>query len=112
MAIKINLPELRARAGRLSLSDLSGMTGVTVANLSRLDRNLCQRIDLDTLSKLCEALKCSPGDLLTYVPGPQQDLKPSVRKRKQADTSAAIALGEEEAFEALLRKSGLLTDGD
>lgn len=111
MAIKINLPELRARAGRLSLSDLSGKTGITVANLSRLDRNLCQRIDLDTLSKLCEALKCSPGDLLTYVPGPQLDLKPSVKKRNQADASAGITSGDED-IEALLRKSGLLADGD
>ncbi len=86
MAIKINLPELRARAGRLSLSDLSGKTGITVANLSRLDRNLCQRIDLDTLSKLCEALNCSPGDLLTYLPGPQQDLKPPVKRRRQEES--------------------------
>lgn len=103
MAIKINLPELRARAGRLSLSDLSAKTGITVANLSRLDRNLCQRIDLDSLSKLCEALDCTPGDLLTHVPGPQQALKPPVKKREPADSRASVEAETDEDINELLR---------
>lgn len=68
MAIKSKLPELRAKHGRLSLRELSVRTGITAANLSKLDRSLTTRVDLGTLDKLCDFFKVSPGDLLEHVP--------------------------------------------
>ncbi len=62
-AIKINLDLLLVKR-KMSLTELSEKVGITLANLSILKRGKAKAIRFSTLIALCEALKCTPGDLL------------------------------------------------
>ena len=44
--------------------DLASEIGMTEANLSLLKSGKVKGVRFDTLAKLCEALDCTPGDLL------------------------------------------------
>ena len=45
--------------------DLSSQVGVTVANLSILKNGHAHAIRFSTLTAICDALDCQPGQLLT-----------------------------------------------
>jgi len=53
---------------RMKLKDLAQATGLAVNNLSILKTNKARAIRFSTLNSLCKALKCTPGDLIEYVP--------------------------------------------
>jgi len=67
MSIKINLDLMMVRRG-VSLTELSGRVGITLANLSILKNNKARAVRLSTLDALCTALDCQPGDLLAHEP--------------------------------------------
>ena len=54
----------------LTLVQLAGLTGVTVANLSVLKNGRARAIRFSTLTAICDALDCQPGDLLAVEPPP------------------------------------------
>lgn len=47
--------------------DVAGEIGMTEANLSLLKSGKVKGVRFDTLIRLCDALSCTPGDLLEYV---------------------------------------------
>lgn len=51
---------------KMSLTELSEKVGITLANLSILKTGKARAVRVDTLNKLCAALECQPGDLLSY----------------------------------------------
>jgi putative transcriptional regulator len=51
---------------RMTLTELADRVDITVVNLSILKNGRARAIRFSTLSALCEALDCQPGDLLTY----------------------------------------------
>lgn len=53
---------------RMKLKDLAEKTGIAVNNLSILKTNKARAIRFSTLNAICEALDCSPGDLLECIP--------------------------------------------
>ncbi len=53
---------------RMKLKDLAEATGLAVNNLSILKTNKARAIRFSTLNQLCEALNCTPGDLIEYIP--------------------------------------------
>lgn len=53
---------------RMKLKDLAEATGLAVNNLSILKTNKARAIRFSTLNQLCKVLKCTPGDLIEYVP--------------------------------------------
>lgn len=61
--IAVRLDEILQAKG-MTLVELSGRVGVTVANLSVLKNGRARAIRFSTLTALCEALDCTPGDLL------------------------------------------------
>ena len=63
--IKVNLDLLLVQR-KMSLTELSEVVGVTMANLSILKRGKAKAIRFSTLLALCSALDCQPGDLLEY----------------------------------------------
>ncbi|KAB7836076.1 helix-turn-helix domain-containing protein [Streptomyces mobaraensis] len=67
-AIRIHLDRLLAERG-MTLTELSARVGITVVNLSVLKNGRAKAIRFSTLSRICEALRCEPGDLITYDPG-------------------------------------------
>jgi putative transcriptional regulator len=62
-SIKVNLDLLLVQR-KMSLTRLSEIVGITLANLSTLKRGKARAIRFSTLVAICEALKCEPGDLL------------------------------------------------
>ena len=59
-------------ARNMTLTELSERVGVTQANLSILKNGHARAIRFATLTKLCQVLRCQPGELLTYGrQGPQ-----------------------------------------
>jgi putative transcriptional regulator len=64
-AIRLHLDELLSRR-EMTLTELSARVGITIVNLSILKNGRARAIRFSTLAKLCEALQCQPGDLLSY----------------------------------------------
>ncbi len=48
----------------MTLTALSEETGITMANLSILKTGKARAIRFSTLTAICEALDCQPGDIL------------------------------------------------
>ena len=58
----------------MSLNDLADSVGITNVNLSKIKNNKVNAIRFSTLSGICQALECEPGDILKYDPeGVEQD---------------------------------------
>jgi putative transcriptional regulator len=62
--VRVNLDLLLVQR-RMSLTALAEKVGITLANLSILKRSKAKAIRFSTLIALCEALQCTPGELLT-----------------------------------------------
>lgn len=69
MAIRVCLDRLLLDRG-MTLTELSGHVGVTLANLSILKTGKARAIRFSTLENICRALDCQPGDVLTWDSSP------------------------------------------
>ena len=58
---------------KMSSGELAEKVGITQANLSILKTGKAKAVRFSTLSALCRALDCQPGDLLEYLPGEEDD---------------------------------------
>jgi len=65
MPIVINLDVQMARR-KMKLNELSQIVGISVQNLSVLKTGKARAIRFSTLEALCQALECTPGDLIEY----------------------------------------------
>jgi putative transcriptional regulator len=65
MGIRVHLDRVMLERG-ISLTELAGRVGITLANLSILKSNKARAIRFSTLDALCEELQCAPGDILKY----------------------------------------------
>ena len=63
--IIVNLDVMMAKR-KISSGELSEKIGITPANLSILKNNKGKAIRFSTLDKICDVLKCTPGDILEY----------------------------------------------
>jgi len=70
-------------ARRMTLTELSQRTGITLPNLSILKTGKARAIRFSTLDAICRALDCQPGDLLAFTPTSDADT--------EADTGAEAA---------------------
>jgi putative transcriptional regulator len=61
--IRVNLDLLLVQR-KMTLTELSEKVNITLANLSNLKTGKGRAIRFSTLVALCEALDCTPGDLL------------------------------------------------
>ena len=62
MAILVRLDDM-LHERRMTLTELSERVDITLANLSILKNGRARAIRFSTLTALCEALDCQPGDL-------------------------------------------------
>lgn len=69
MPIRVNLDRVLGERG-MTLSELSGRVGITLANLSILKTGKARAVRFSTLDAICRVLACQPGDLLEWVDGP------------------------------------------
>lgn len=63
--IRIRLDEL-LREHEMTLTELSHRVEISVVNLSILKNGHAKAIRFSTLTRLCDALGCQPGDLIAY----------------------------------------------
>lgn len=65
MSIRVRLNVMLAERNVKS-KELAEHIGITEANLSLLKQGKVKGVRFDTLERICEYLKCQPGDLLRY----------------------------------------------
>lgn len=63
----VALKDIRNLRG-LSQNELARAVGMTPQYIQKIEYGKTKSIPLDTLDKFCEALGCTPGDILVYVP--------------------------------------------
>ncbi len=65
MAIVVNIDVMMARR-KINATTLAERIDLTPANLSVLKNGKARAIRFSTLTALCKALDCQPGDILEY----------------------------------------------
>ena len=63
--IMLELDVMMARR-HMSLNELADAVGITNVNLSKIKNNKVNAIRFSTLTGICQALNCEPGDILKY----------------------------------------------
>lgn len=63
-AVRVHLDDLLHAQG-MTLTELAERVGVTVVNLSVLKNGRARAVRFSTLTAICDALGCQPGDILT-----------------------------------------------
>ena len=68
---------------RITQAELSRMTGIRPATINELYHELAERVNLEHLDLICEALNCELSDLLERTPSPipKADRRVRVLKR-------------------------------
>lgn len=61
--VTIHLDDLLAER-EMTLTELAGRVGITLANLSILKNGRAKAIRFSTLTAICDVLECQPGDIL------------------------------------------------
>ena len=65
MGIVINIDVMLAKR-KMSVTELTELVGITMANVSILKNGKARAIRFSTLEALCKALDCQPGDLIEF----------------------------------------------
>lgn len=65
MAIRCKLSKIMGEY-RYKIEDIHAKTGLSRTTISKLYHDKMERIDYETLSRLCELFNCSAGDILEY----------------------------------------------
>jgi putative transcriptional regulator len=77
LMIEIRVDQLLAEHGR-TFYWLAKETGISHTTLWRLKKGKALGINFETLEKMCQALKCQPGDVLALANG-----KPAMKVAKK-----------------------------
>ena len=65
MAVTWNLKLLQVKRD-INSQQLAEMTGLHPGSIAKLRKNRPKQLTMETLTKLCNALRCKPGDLLGW----------------------------------------------
>jgi putative transcriptional regulator len=65
LAIIVNLDVMLAKR-KMRSKELAERIGITEQNVSLLKSGKVKGVRFETLEKICEALRCQPGDILEY----------------------------------------------
>lgn len=67
MAVVVHLDKVLVEK-KMTSRALAAFVGITEQNLSLLKSGKVKGIRFDTLAKICEALQCQPGDIISWEP--------------------------------------------
>ena len=70
MAIRIMLSRKLGEL-RWTQAELARKTGIRPATINEMYHELCDRVNLDHLDRICEALNCDLSEIIVYVPAKQ-----------------------------------------
>jgi putative transcriptional regulator len=79
--IEIRIDELLKNCGR-SFYWLAKETGISHTTLWRLKKGKALGINFETLEKICETLKCQPGDVLSHTNRKKISKRPRQKRRR------------------------------
>lgn len=65
--VKINLSRILGER-RITQAKLARLTGIRPSTISEWYNEIVERISLDHLNRICEALGCSSTELMEYIP--------------------------------------------
>jgi putative transcriptional regulator len=69
MAVRFRLREqLEDTTPPMTQAELARLSRVSANTINAMANNKTAQVSLETLDKLCRALRCKPGDLLEYQP--------------------------------------------
>ena len=71
MPIVVHLDVMLAKR-KMRSRELAETVGITEQNISLLKSGKVRGVRFETLARICAVLQCQPGDLLEYVPGPDE----------------------------------------
>lgn len=74
MAIILRLDVMLATR-KMKSKHLAKLIDITPRNLSLLKTGKVKAIRLETLNRICKALKCKPGDIVDYTEDPEENEK-------------------------------------
>jgi putative transcriptional regulator len=74
VAILVKLDDL-LHARRMTLTELADRVAISIVNLSILKTGKAKAIRFSTLSAICAALGCQPGDILEFIPGESDEVE-------------------------------------
>jgi putative transcriptional regulator len=66
MPIVVNLDVMLATR-KMRSRDLAPLVGITEQNISLLRCGKVKGVRFDTLARICDVLRCQPGDILAFV---------------------------------------------
>lgn len=72
MPILVTLDLMLVRR-KMRSRELAERVGITEANLSLLKSGKVRGVRFETLARICAALDCQPGELLSYEAGPEDE---------------------------------------
>ena len=75
--IKIHLSRLLGER-RWTQADLARKTGIRPGTINELYHEIIERVNLDHLDLICEALECRVSDVLEYIPGKKRRTRKNV----------------------------------
>lgn len=56
----------------MSQAKLSRITGIRTATINEMYHGMAERFSVDHVDRICEALSCTVGELLEFVPNQQR----------------------------------------
>ena len=65
--IRIRLSTLLGQR-RITQAELARKTGIRPATINEMYHELCERVNLDHIDRICEVLNCKIENLIEYVP--------------------------------------------
>ena len=81
--IEIRIDEILENRGR-SFYWLAKETGISHTTLWRLKKAKALGINFETLEKICETLKCQPGDVLSHSNRKRLVKKEALKRRRRS----------------------------
>lgn len=60
---------------RWTQADLARKTGIRPTTINEMYHELCERVNLEHLDLICEALGCDLGDIIVRVPNKEPKIK-------------------------------------
>ena len=65
--IRIKLSEILGKK-RMTQQQLSLLTGIRPNTISDIYNEMCARLNIDHLDRICEVLDCDISDIIEYIP--------------------------------------------
>lgn len=72
MAVRIMLSR-KLGEKRMTQAELSRRTGIRAATICELYNELCERVNLEHLDRICTVLNCDLDEILVYEPPKNRD---------------------------------------